>query len=139
MPLYRAPKLTETGRVSATTCAKVYNTRLGHKTKREARVKLEQWNLSCSIRGAAVWDAYVVVGLLRDHTERQATLVVPDKIDQRYRFTAAMKERNARYQLYGLGQTRHRCDKCMRVYDLREKGGGLGTSFLTSNCVARLT
>lgn len=77
------------------------------------------------LRPNHVWDAVVILWLLEDCQKQSTTLEVPDKDEQDQRFRLAMDTRNVRLQRYGLGQTLHRCNKCVRFFDERHTGGGI--------------
>ena len=70
-----------------------------------------------------VWDGFLILSLLEDHKSRLETLIVPHDGLRKDRYTTAVRARNARIQLYGQEETRHYCNKCIRVYTDSEGNG----------------
>lgn len=100
---------------SATNGARVYDSCL---SQPENFPDHPDWmDTSFKLRPEHVWDGFIILSLLEDHTARSAILRVPHTGDQRDRFTAAMEERNARIQLCGQPEWGHYCTKCLRVWD----------------------
>jgi CxC6 like cysteine cluster associated with KDZ transposases len=74
------------------------------------------WKFGTRLTTEHVWDAFVILSLLKDHQRRNVRLVVPHTGDQKDRFTSAMVLRNERIVLNGQDELTHSCDKCMRIY-----------------------
>ncbi|KAF7304399.1 hypothetical protein HMN09_00842000 [Mycena chlorophos] len=82
----------------------------------------QDWaGVSFKLRNEHVWDGFIILALLEDHERRGKTLRVPHTGEQRFRFTKAMDERNARIRLVGQPEWAHYCNRCMRVWE-DEKG-----------------
>lgn len=74
------------------------------------------WGFSFSLRPEQVWDGVVTLALLEDHKERGEILEVPHGQLQQDRFSAAIHDRNERFEKYGQPEWDHWCDKCVRFY-----------------------
>ncbi|KAI0042629.1 hypothetical protein FA95DRAFT_1635974 [Auriscalpium vulgare] len=98
--------------VSATNCARSYEMSL---SKSETRP--DDWRFSFTLTTEQVWDAFVILALLRDHERRGELLHIPHTGDQRDRFMAAMEHRNTRIVKEGQPELRHYCDRCIRFYE----------------------
>ncbi|KAI0051230.1 hypothetical protein FA95DRAFT_1485797 [Auriscalpium vulgare] len=98
--------------VSATNCARSYEMSL---SKSETRP--DDWQFSFTLTTEQVWDAFVILALLRDHERRGELLHIPHTGDQRDRFMAAMEHRNTRIVKEGQPELRHYCDRCIRFYE----------------------
>ena len=83
------------------------------------------WQFGFKLKTEHIWDAFVVLALLRDCEAGGRLLKLPHKGDQKDRFTAAMEERNLRIIQEGQNELRHRCKKCTRVYEWHEDDGTL--------------
>lgn len=83
------------------------------------------WQFGFKLKTEHVWDAFVILALLRDCEARGRLLDLPHDGDQKDRFTAAMEERNGRIVREGQNELRHRCKKCTRVYEWYEDDGAL--------------
>lgn len=82
------------------------------------------WPFSPKLTKANVWDTFVLVTLLDDHSSRHSRLSVPHTGEQAERFTAAMQNRNERIVHDGQPELTHACDKCTRIY---EDGNGISS------------
>ncbi|KAF8064136.1 hypothetical protein FPV67DRAFT_1671883 [Lyophyllum atratum] len=96
---------------SATNCARTYLSSMSRTNNLP-----DNWPYTASLDGEHVYDAFVILSLLRDHISRHSTLVVPHTGDQNKRFTDAMKERNDRIRVAGQPEINHWCTKCTRFY-----------------------
>jgi hypothetical protein len=94
-------------RLSATNCAKVYDLSF---SQRETR-KLEDagWPWDFRLKTEHVWDAFVVLSLLRDHEGCQLRLEVPHTGLQKDHFKAAMQEHNLWFVWEGQPEIDHWC------------------------------
>lgn len=81
------------------------------------------WPFVSTLTTDHVWDTFVLLALLRDHTERGVPLVLPHTGSQKDRFQAAMQERNERVVYHGQPEISHYCDGCMRVYEAQDDQG----------------
>jgi len=116
-------------RFSATNCAKVYDMSL---SGRNTKPLLESgWQFGFKLKTEHIWDAFVILTLLRDCERRGRTLNLPHDGNQKDRFTAAMEERNTRIVREGQDELRHRCKKCTRTYEWYEDDGTLRHSELS--------
>jgi hypothetical protein len=61
-----------------------------------------------------VWDAVILLALLEYYADKNSELQVSHTTRQKEHFRNAMKARNTYFQTYGIGQTLHRCNKCVR-------------------------
>ncbi|KAI0083493.1 hypothetical protein BDY19DRAFT_978231 [Irpex rosettiformis] len=116
---------------SATNCARAYNETFispsspNKTTHGQPHFITSDFRFAPILRPAHVWDAVVILCLLEDCSKQKTTLDVSDQEDQDQRFRLAMHTRNIRLQRYGLGQTLHRCNKCVRFFDRRNDGCGI--------------
>src|SRR5882762_7680593 len=101
-------------RLSATNCAKVYD--LSFSQRETQKLEDAGWPWGFRLKTEHVWDAFVVLSLLRDHEGRQLHLEVPHTGLQKDRFKAAMRERNLRFVREGQPEIDHWCRKCTRIY-----------------------
>ncbi len=111
-----------TGRVSASSCAQVYNETLSQAISFNIPIP-DNWQFSLLLQKENVWDAFVLLSLLEDFHQRNHILDLPHDGDQKLRFNTAMQQRNNRIQMYGQPEVPHRCKKCTRYYD---SGGEIG-------------
>jgi len=74
------------------------------------------WQFGSKLRTEHVWDAFVLISLLRDHEDRGRLLEVPHGGMQKDRFTTAMEERNLRIIHEGQDEIDHTCDTCTRKF-----------------------
>ncbi|KIM40257.1 hypothetical protein M413DRAFT_413786 [Hebeloma cylindrosporum] len=95
---------------SATNCARTYSAAYEEKLPQD-------WPYKASLKGDHIYDGFVIISLLEDHSTRNAILTVPHHGDQAKRFTEAIRARNARMRLYGQPEILHCCDICMRMYE----------------------
>lgn len=75
------------------------------------------WQFGSKLRTEHVWDAFVLISLLRDHEARGRLLEVPHNGMQKDRFTMAMEERNLRIIHEGQDEIDHTCDACTRKFE----------------------
>ncbi|KAF7322243.1 hypothetical protein HMN09_00001400 [Mycena chlorophos] len=100
---------------SATNGARIYDTCLSKPEEQPS--EMPEWaGVSFKLRNEHIWDGRYAA-LLEDHERRGKTLRVPHTGEQRFRFTKAMNERNARIQLLGQPQWGHYCNQCLRVWE----------------------
>jgi hypothetical protein len=109
-------------RTSATNAAKVYET---HRSDPKVQPPATWPNFS--LRTEHVWDGVITLWLLEDYAARNVALRVPHGGDQKDRFTAAIKERNARMEQSGQPEWAHYCTKCVRYFPGR--AGGPASTF----------
>lgn len=100
-------------RVPATNCAHTYE--LAQNRYGAAELPYD-WPFGGKLMTENVWDAFVILALLEDHTQCGAKLTVPHAGKQKDRFTSAMADRNERIIHEGQPEIAHYCDKCMRTY-----------------------
>ena len=72
--------------------------------------------LGFKLRTEHMWDAFVILSLLRDHEGHQLNLEVPHTGLQKDRFKPAMQERNLWFVQEGQPEIDHWCRKCTRIY-----------------------
>src|SRR5258705_10835534 len=110
-----------TARFSATNCAKVYDMALsGRETCRLGDVG---WQFGFKLKTEHIWDAFVLLSLLRDREIHSRQLKLPHKGLQKDRLTEAMQERNLRIVTEGQDEIAHSCDKCTRDYKTTDADG----------------
>jgi hypothetical protein len=109
-------------RKSATNCARTYGVAYA---QNEGNLP-QDWPYTASLKGDHIYDGFLIISLLEDHSTRNSILGVPHHGDQAKRFTEAIRARNARIRLYGQPEILHCCDVCMRIYEKP----GTGASFL---------
>ncbi|KAE9395404.1 hypothetical protein BT96DRAFT_861954, partial [Gymnopus androsaceus JB14] len=90
---------------SATNASQIYNT-LYSSTSTSS---------TPSLTADHVWNAFIILSLIRDSECRKAVLAVPDSGAQNDRFIQAMSERNQRIAEYGQDLINHYCDRCLKV------------------------
>ncbi|KAI0084908.1 hypothetical protein BDY19DRAFT_1023122 [Irpex rosettiformis] len=117
---------------SATNCARTYNSLfLGDEGNVDEPCSSTPgsdhpgFRFSPLLRPNHVWDSIILLCLLEDYGNRNTALELNNTADQDTRLRAAMQARNIRLQRYGLGETLHRCNKCVRFFDNREMGDGI--------------
>jgi hypothetical protein len=110
-------------RKSATNCARTYGVTYGQNEGNLPR----DWPYTASLKGDHIYDGFLIISLLEDHSTRNSILTVPHHGDQAKRFTEAIRARNARMRLYGQPEILHCCDVCMRIYE--KPGTGASSSF----------
>jgi hypothetical protein len=74
------------------------------------------WQFGSKLRTEHVWDAFVLITLMRDCETRFRQLEVPYGGLQKDRFIAAMEERNLRIICDGQDEIDHVCDVCTRTF-----------------------
>jgi hypothetical protein len=105
--------------VSATNCARTFE--LAQARRDPADFGGDGWQFGSTLTTENVWDGFVLLALLEDHSERHARLQLPHTGKQKDRFTEEMVKRNERIICEGQPEIAHYCDKCMRTY--RTDGG----------------
>ena len=83
------------------------------------------WQFGFKLKTEHIWDAFVILTLLRDRETRGRLLDLPHDGHQKDRFTAAMEESNLRIIQEGQSELSHRCKKCTRIYEWHDKDGTL--------------
>jgi hypothetical protein len=101
-------------RLSATNCSKVYD--LTFSQRETSTLEDAGWPWGFKLRTEHVWDAFVILSLLRDCEGRLHQLEVPHTGLQKDRFTTAMRQRNSRFVRDGQPEIDHWCRKCTRIY-----------------------
>ena len=101
-------------RFSATNCAKVYDMSLSD--RQNGLLESAGWQFGSKLRTEHVWDAFVLITLLRDCEASHRQLEVPHSGLQKNRFTSAMEERNLRIIHDGQDEIDHICDSCTRTF-----------------------
>ncbi|KAJ7576367.1 hypothetical protein C8J56DRAFT_800133 [Mycena floridula] len=81
----------------------------------------EDWIVRHKLTNKHVYDGFTVLTLWEDHLSRKSSLVVPHTGEQAVRFTAAIRVRNERIRLFGHGEVRHYCEKCVRRFPATEE------------------
>ena len=74
------------------------------------------WQFGSKLRTEHVWDAFVLISLLRDHEARGRLLEVPHGGMQKDWFTTVMEERNLHIIHEGQDEIDHTCNTCMRKF-----------------------
>ncbi|KAE9403482.1 hypothetical protein BT96DRAFT_1080003 [Gymnopus androsaceus JB14] len=90
---------------SATNASQIYNT-LYSSTSTSS---------TTSLTDDHIWNAFIILSLIRDSGCRKAVLAVLDSGAQNDRFNQAMSERNQRIAEYGQDLINHYCDRCLKV------------------------
>jgi hypothetical protein len=85
--------------------------------KQDGLLKDSGWQFGSKLRTEHVWDAFVLISLLRDHEARGRLLEVPHGGMQKDRFTTAMESRNLRIIHEGQDEIDHTCDACTRKFE----------------------
>jgi hypothetical protein len=75
------------------------------------------WQFGSKLQTEHVWDAFVLISLLRDHEDRGRLLEVPHGGMQKDQFTTAMEERKLRIIHEGQDEIDHTCDTCTRKFE----------------------
>ena len=83
------------------------------------------WQFGFKLKTEHIWDAFVILTLLRDRETRGRLLDLPHDGHQKDRFTAAMEERNLRIIQEGQSELSHQCKKCTHIYEWHDKDGTL--------------
>ena len=102
-------------RKSFTNCARTYQISISKQGSLPS-----DWPIQVALKGEHVHDGFIILSLLEDHHERNATLIVPHTGEQANHFTDAIRARNHQIRLHGLREILHRCKKCTRVYEAAE-------------------
>lgn len=84
--------------------------------EQELEEKEGGWRFRKMLRPENVWDAFIIMSLLRQHEQRNETMYAPHTGEQNVRFMALMQARNSEVINYGQDELPHFCDKCMRVW-----------------------
>lgn len=98
-------------RKSATNCARTYSIAYA---QNEGNIP-QDWPYTTSLKGDHIYNGFLIISLLEDHSTRNSILTVPHHGDQAKRFMEAIRARNARMRLYGQPEILHCCDVCMRI------------------------
>jgi len=106
--------LVSSRRLSATNCAKVYD--LSFSQRETHGLEEAGWPWGFKLKTEHVWDAFVILSLLRDREGRLLSLEVPHTGLQKDRFKPAMRERNLRFVREGQPEVDHWCRKCTRIF-----------------------
>jgi CxC5 like cysteine cluster associated with KDZ transposases len=101
-------------RTSATNCARIYDHALVG--PHASDIEGGGWQFGIRLTTEHVWDAFVILSLLRDHAARNWCMQAPHIGSQRDRFVRLMEERNRRIVQEGQAEVSHYCDKCLRLY-----------------------
>lgn len=80
---------------------------------------------STTLTSDHVWDGFLILTLLEDNQQQRTILSVPHEGEQRERYTAAIRARNKRIQMFGQEELRHCCNKCTRRYRNPVTGEGV--------------
>ena len=75
------------------------------------------WQFSSKLRTEHVWDAFVLISLLRDHEARGWLLEVPHGGMQKDWFTTAMEEGNRHIIHESQDEIDHTCDTCTHKFE----------------------
>lgn len=105
---------------SSTNAAHVYHLALSQLDSNRDSVALFQ------LRPEHLWDGFVILALLKDASERNYSLRVPNSGDQADRFTAATDARNEFMRCAGQTEYNHWCTKCVRRFEPTEEGQPAG-------------
>jgi hypothetical protein len=93
-------------------------------SQRETRVLEDAgWPWGFRLTTEHVWDAFVILALLRDCKGRLLHLEVPHTGLQKDRFKMAMEARNLRFVHEGQPEVDHWCRKCTRIYREHDSDG----------------
>jgi hypothetical protein len=85
--------------------------------KQDGFLESAGWQFGSKLRTEHVWDAFVLITLLRDCEGRGRQLEVPHTGLQKNRFTTAMEERNLRIIQNGQDEIDHTCQTCTRTFE----------------------
>ena len=85
--------------------------------KQDGLLKDSGWQFGSKLRTEHVWDAFVLISLLRDHEACSWLLEVPHGGMQKDWFTTAMESRNLRIIHEGQDEIDHTCDACTRKFE----------------------
>ena len=96
---------------SATNCARFYNTALSGNRKPPS-----DWHFGFILNSEQVWNGFMIMCLLEDHSGRQQRLIVPHGGLDKDRYKAAIQARNIRMRLYSQPELRHYCKRCTRFF-----------------------
>jgi len=81
------------------------------------------WQFGFKLKTEHIWDAFVLLSLLRDREAHGRRLELPHKGTQSSRLTEAMQDRNERIVTEGQDEIAHSCDKCTRYYQIPDADG----------------
>jgi len=85
--------------------------------KQDGLLESAGWQFGSKLRTEHVWDAFVLISLLRNHEARGHQLEVPHSGLQKDRFTAVMEECNLHIILEGQDEIDHACDSCTHTFE----------------------
>ena len=93
----------------ATNCARFYNVAFcgDHRPPPD-------WQFGSTLNLEHVYNGFIILSLLEDHSLRQESLSVPHGGLDKDRYKVAMQARNIQMQLYSQPELRHYCKKCTR-------------------------
>jgi hypothetical protein len=97
---------------SATNCACFYNAALGGKNHTPP-----DWQFRSTLISEHVYNGFLILSLLEDHTLQGKILSVPHGGLDKDRYKAVMQARNIRMRLYSQPELQHYCTKCTRFLD----------------------
>jgi hypothetical protein len=81
------------------------------------------WQFGFKLKTEHVWDAFVLLSLLRDSSAHTCRLELPHKGFQHSHFTKAMEEWNEHIVMEGQDEIGHSCDKCTQYYEVVDADG----------------
>lgn len=76
------------------------------------------WQFGFKLKTEHIWDAFVLLSLLRDREAHSRRLELPHKGLQSSRLTEAMQERNERIVTEGQDEIAQSCDRCTRYFKI---------------------
>ena len=85
--------------------------------KQDGLLEDSGWQFGSKLRTEHVWDAFVLMSLLRDHGARSWLLEVPHGSMQKDRFTTAMESHNLHIIHEGQDEIDHTCNACTRKFE----------------------
>jgi len=83
------------------------------------------WQFGFKLKTEHIWDAFVLLTLLRDCEVGGRLLDLPHNGYQKDHFTTAMEEQNLHIIREGQSELRHRCKKCTCIYEWHDDDGAL--------------
>lgn len=103
------------GWVSATNCAKFYNTAISPNRGRDLAKEMD-WQFKGEVTSDQVYNAFTALSLLEDSLRRDTQLQLPHTGDEKGRYTAAVELLNDRRRFYH-PEVYHSCDLCSREHN----------------------
>jgi hypothetical protein len=101
-------------RVSTTNCAQTYELAQAHRNPDNGEDP--NWQFGTKLTTEHVWDAFVLLSLLKDHEEQGRVLKLPHTGKQKDRFTKEIADHNEHIICVGQPKIGNYCEKCMRTY-----------------------